>query len=56
MTYQQFLLVAVLALTLIGCIAGDNERKIGENSVVSSLETQKVQSDRIPDIPPLPIQ
>lgn len=56
MTYQQFLLVAVLALALIGCVAGDNERKIGENSVVSSVETRKIQSEQNPDIPPLPLQ
>ncbi len=54
MTYQQFLLVAVLALALIGCVAGDSERKIGENSVVSSLKANTNVQEQSSDIPPLP--
>tara|TARA_B100001971_G_C17824997_1_gene350878 strand:+ start:294 stop:458 length:165 start_codon:yes stop_codon:yes gene_type:complete len=54
MTYQQFLLAAVFAFALIGCIAGDNERKTGDSSVVSSVEANNKNSERTLDIPPLP--
>ena len=54
MTYQQFLLVAVLAFALIGCIAGDKEREIGDNSVVNSQEPDRESPEKDPDIPPLP--